>query len=133
MKSADAKRALDACRAKATEIGKPVSICILDGAGLMVMFERFNDPPPQTAIVAEGKAAGAALTGRPSAALQQIADNRPMMAHALAARLGGRFVPLQGAVPLNYANGTVGAIGVSGATSEEDETIAKAGAAALGM
>jgi uncharacterized protein GlcG (DUF336 family) len=45
--------------------------------------------------------------------------------------LGGRFVPIRGAVVLRDANGVAGAIGVSGAAASEDEQIARAGAAAF--
>ena len=64
LKTADAKRVLEAARSKAADIGKPVSVAIVDAAGAMVVFERINDAPPFTAVVAEGKAAGSAFTGR---------------------------------------------------------------------
>jgi uncharacterized protein GlcG (DUF336 family) len=132
LKTEDAKRVLEAARAKAGEIGKPVSVAILDAAGAMVVFERINDAPPFTAVIAEGKAAGSAFTGRDSAMLAGMAQNNPMIANAIATRLGGqRFVPAQGAVAIRDSNGIAGAIGVSGATSEEDEAIAKAGAEAF--
>jgi uncharacterized protein GlcG (DUF336 family) len=133
MKTDDAKRMLEAARAKANEIGKPVSIAILDASGAMVVFERLGDAPPHTAMVAEGKAAASAFTGRDSGALTAMAQNAPAVFNAITQRLQGqRFVPHQGAVPLRDSNGIAGSIGVSGATSEEDEAIAKAGAAVFG-
>ena len=133
MKTEDAKKVLEAARQKAAEIGKPVSVAVLDASGAMVVFERINDAPPFTAVIAEGKAAGSAFTGRDSAMLASMAQNNPGIANAISQRLGGqRFVPAQGAVPLRDASGIAGAIGVSGATAEEDEAIAKAGAAAFG-
>jgi glc operon protein GlcG len=132
MKTDDAKRVLEAARAKAAEIAKPVSVAIVDASGAMVVFERINDAPPFTAIVAEGKAAGSAFTGRDSAMLATMGQNNPAILGLIGARLGGqRFAPAQGAVPLRDASGLIGAIGVSGATSEEDEQIARAGAAIL--
>ena len=133
MKTEDAKRMLEAARAKATEIGKPVSVAILDAAGTMVVFERLNDAPPHTAVVAEGKAAASAFTGRDSGALAGMAQSAPAVFNAITQRLQGqRFVPHQGAVAIRDASGIVGSIGASGATAEEDEAIAKAGAAAFG-
>jgi len=132
VKSEDAKRMLEACRAKAAEIGKPVSVAIVDAAGLMVVFERLNNPPPFTAAIAEAKANASAFMGRDSGALAAMAQGAPAILSAVSARLNGRFAPHQGAVVLRDANGIAGAIGVSGATSEEDEQIAKAGAAVLG-
>jgi uncharacterized protein GlcG (DUF336 family) len=132
MRTEDAKRILEAARAKAAEIGKPVSVAIVDAAGAMVVFERINDAPPFTAVVAEGKAVGSSFTGRDSAMLATMAQNNPPIMNMISNRLAGqRFAPAQGAVPLRNSSGLVGAIGVSGATSEEDETIARAGAAVL--
>jgi uncharacterized protein GlcG (DUF336 family) len=128
MKSEVAQRMLEACRAKATEMGKAVSIAIVDSGGFMVAFERFNNPPAFTSVVAEGKANASAIMGRDSVNLAQMAQNAPAIINALGARFNGRFAPHQGAVVVRDAGGIVGAIGVSGATSEEDEQIAKAGA-----
>jgi uncharacterized protein GlcG (DUF336 family) len=107
-------------------------VAILDAAGAMVVFERLNDAPPFTAIVAEGKAAGSAFTGRDSATFAGMAQNAPAVLATIAKRLEGqRFAPHQGAVAVKDAAGDiVGAVGVSGATSEEDEAIARAGAEA---
>jgi uncharacterized protein GlcG (DUF336 family) len=127
LKTDDARRVLEAAKAKASEIGKPVSIAILDASGSMVLFERFNDASAFTAFVAEGKAAGSAFTGLDSGRLTNIAQSVPAIGKRLA---GQRFVPLQGAVPISDATGIVGAIGVSGSTGEQDEEIARAGAAA---
>jgi uncharacterized protein GlcG (DUF336 family) len=132
VKTEDAKRMLEAARAKATEIGKPVSVAVLDAAGAMLVFERINDAAPFTAVVAEGKAQASAFTGRDSAQLAGMAQNVPALTNALTTRLNGRFVPVQGAITLRDASGgIVGAIGVSGATAEEDEAIARAGAERL--
>jgi uncharacterized protein GlcG (DUF336 family) len=122
---------LDAARAEAARVGKAVSIAILDANGLMMAFERYNDPPSFTAVVAEAKASASAFMGRDSGALANFATNAPGIVSAVSARLGGRFAPHQGGVVIRDANGVAGAIGVSGATSEEDEQIAKAGLAAL--
>ena len=132
MKTGDAKRVMEGARAKAGEIGKPVSVAIVDATGSMVLFERIGEAPAFTAYVAEGKACGSAFTGRDSGALANMAQNVPAIINAIASRLQGqRFVPVQGAVALRDASGVVGAIGVSGATSEEDEAIARAGAEAI--
>lgn len=132
MKTADAKKVLEAARVKATEIGKPVSVAIVDAAGAMVVFERINDSPPFTAVVAEGKAAVSAFTGRDSAMIATLREANPPIVALIEGRLAGqRFAPAQGAVAIRDASGLIGAIGVSGATSQEDEEIARAGAAAL--
>jgi uncharacterized protein GlcG (DUF336 family) len=134
VKTEDAKRMLEAARVKATEIGKPVSVCVLDAAGAIVVLERLNDAPPFTAVVAEGKAAASAFTGRDSSTLKGMSENAPFVFNAVVTRMQGqRFAPHQGAVPVRDSRGDlVGAVGVSGATADEDEAIARAGAEAYG-
>lgn len=127
-----AQRVMAAAVAKATEMGKPVCIAIVDVAGAMVLFERFGNVASFAAAIAEGKASGSAFTGRPSAALENMAAEGSPVYDAIESQLmGRRFVPRQGAVPLTDATGVIGAIGVSGAASQEDEEIAKAGASAI--
>ena len=127
-----AKRVMAAAGAKAEAMGKPVCVAIVDITGAMVLFERFGNVPSYTAAIAEGKATGSAFTGRDSAMLEQMMQTGGAVYEAIAAQLSGRrFVPRQGAVPLTDASGVIGGIGVSGATSQEDEDIAKAGAEAL--
>jgi len=132
MKTEDAQRILNASRAKAQEMGKAVTIVVSDATGAPVALERLDGTPAMTTMVAEGKAAAAIFTGRDSALVKVMADNNPALANAVRERLGGRFMPLQGAVVLKRDGSVVGAVGVSGATSEEDEQIAKAGADVVG-
>ena len=130
MKTEDARRVLEAAKSKADEMDKPVSIAILDAGGSMVLFERFKDAPAFTAMIAEGKAAGSAFMGLDSAQIAKFAQNVPAISSRMA---GQRFVALQGAVPILDSVGIIGAIGVSGSSGEEDEQIARAGAAAYAL
>jgi uncharacterized protein GlcG (DUF336 family) len=127
-----AKRIMAAAGAKSEAMGKPVSIAIVDIAGAMVLFERFGNIGSFTAAVAEGKAVGSAYTGRDSGALEQMMQAGGAVFDAIAGALvGRRFVPRQGAVPIVKDGMVIGAIGVSGGTSQEDEDIARAGTAAV--
>jgi glc operon protein GlcG len=127
-----AKRVMAAAGAKAEGMGLGVCIAIVDISGAMVLFERFGNVASYTAAIAEGKAAGSAFTGRDSAMLEQMMTSGGPVFDAIAKQLDGRrFVPRKGAVPLANASGIFGAIGVSGASSDEDEEIAKAGAATI--
>jgi uncharacterized protein GlcG (DUF336 family) len=65
----------------------------------------------------------------PSAELTERANN-PVM-RALMLMEDGQIIPQQGAVPIKRGNELLGAIGVSGARSEEDEEVSRAGVAAL--
>lgn len=128
MKTEDAERILAASRAKANEMGKAVTIIVSDATGAPMALVRLDGTPPMTTMVAEGKAAAAIFTGRDSALVKTMADNNPAIANAVRERLGGRFMAVQGAVVLKRDGAVVGAVGVSGATSQEDEDIARAGA-----
>jgi corrinoid adenosyltransferase len=132
MDKAKAKEIMTAAGEAAAKLGKPVCIAIVDISGAMVLFERFGNVPSYTAAIAEGKATGSAFTGRPSAMLEKMAEEGSPVYDAIEEQLvGRRFVPRQGAVPLTDGTGVIGAIGVSGGTSQEDEDIAKVGAAVL--
>jgi uncharacterized protein GlcG (DUF336 family) len=118
---------MDAARAKANEIGRAVSVVIVDAAGAMVLVERLDGAGPFTASVAEGKAAVSAYTGRDTAQLKGMAEQAPQVLSAIEARMAGqRFVAVQGGCALRDASGIAGAVGVSGGSGEEDEAIAKA-------
>jgi uncharacterized protein GlcG (DUF336 family) len=132
MRSDAARRMMDAARDKAEEVGKPVSVAIVDAGGLLMALERLNDAPSATVLVAEGKAVASAVMGRDSVRLEAMADSLPTIIDSLMLRYGGRFVPAQGGVVIRDGTGVIGAVGVSGATSEEDEAIARAGAEAYG-
>jgi uncharacterized protein GlcG (DUF336 family) len=132
MKVEDARRMLAAAVAKAEEMGRKVSIAVVDGAGTLLVFERATGADPFTASLAEGKAATAAYTGRDTQRMQGMAETRPYLVAPLVKRLGERFLPIEGGVPIRAEDGTVlGAVGVSGAASDEDALIAKAGIEAL--
>jgi uncharacterized protein GlcG (DUF336 family) len=131
MRTEEARRMMDAARTKATEVGKPVTIAIVDAGGTLMMLERFMDAVPSSAMTAEGKAVASALTGRASVLLMEMARNGSPMIQIVSQRANGRFMAQQGAVPVVDQGSVVGAVGVGGATSEEDESIAKAGAAAF--
>jgi uncharacterized protein GlcG (DUF336 family) len=127
-----AKRVMAAAGDAATKLAKPVCIAIVDISGAMVLFERFGNIASYTAALAEGKATGSAFTGRDSGMLEKMAADGSPVYDAIAAQLSGRrFVPRQGAVAITDASGVIGAIGVSGGTSQEDEDIARAGIAAM--
>ncbi len=128
MKSQAARQIMDAAREKAEEVGKPVSVTIVDAGGTLMAMERLGDAPSATVMVAEGKAVASAVMGRDSGRLEAMAQSLPTIINSLTIRYGGRFVPAQGGVVIRDEGEVAGAVGVSGATSEEDEAIARAGA-----
>jgi len=124
--SDDVQKALAACKAEAAANQWGVAIAIVDDGGFLLGFERMEGVAGISAEVAIGKARTAALTRRPSKFFEDRVKERPAFANFPAGLL------IQGAVPVMVGNECVGAIGVSGVASHEDEQIAKAGAAVLG-
>jgi uncharacterized protein GlcG (DUF336 family) len=123
---ADVKKMLTACEAEAAKNKWAVAISIVDDGGFLIGFERMDGASPVTAEVSLGKARTAALTRRPSKAFEDRVKERPAFVTFPAGIL------IQGGVPIMHENECVGAIGVSGVQSHEDEQIAMAGVSALG-
>ena len=124
---AEANRMVQAAVAKANELNVKVSIAVCDAGGNLLAFNRMEGASAVSATVAQGKAAASAGFGRASGTLQ--ADS-PVI-QSVIATMGGRMLPAQGAVPVLKDGEVVGAIGGSGATSQQDEECAQAGSAAL--
>jgi glc operon protein GlcG len=121
----DVEKAMEACKAKAQEHKWNVSIAILDDGGYLLAFHRMDGAPPISAEVAIGKARTSAMARRPSKFFEDRVKERPAFVTFPAGLL------IQGAVPIMHKGECVGAVGVSGVQSFEDEQVAQAGANAL--
>lgn len=118
----DAKNMMAACEAEAIKNGWAVTIAIVDEAGYLLNLVRLDGTGPMTAEVALGKARTAALTRRPSQFWEERVKERPSFLKF------PEILPITGGVPVIVGNDCVGAIGVSGVQSHQDEQIALAGA-----
>jgi glc operon protein GlcG len=123
---ADVKTMLAACEAEAAKNKWSVAISIVDDGGYLLGFARLDGAPAISAEVSLGKARTSAMTRRPSKFFEDRVKDRPAFVTFPAGLL------IQGAVPIMHDNECVGAIGVSGVQSHEDEQIALAGVSALG-
>lgn len=121
----DAKNMMAACEAEAKKNGWAVTIAIVDDAGYLLNLVRLDGVGPMTAEVALGKARTAALTRRPSQFWEERIKERPSFLRF------PEILPIQGGVPVMVGNDCVGAIGVSGVQSHQDEQIALTGAKAV--
>jgi uncharacterized protein GlcG (DUF336 family) len=120
-----AKKITAASEAEAEKSGSTVVIAVVDDGGHILLLERLDDTQVASVEVGIGKARTAAIFRRPSKVFEdQVRDGR------LAALTLPGATPLQGGVPIEFEGKVIGAIGVSGNTPQEDEDIAKAGAAA---
>lgn len=124
-----ARKAAQAAAAHAAAQGAPGgSIAIVDPGGHLLHFVRLDGSFAASANVAIGKARTAALFRKSTGEFEEIINRGRFTMTALPPD----FTPLQGGIPLLHEGHVVGAIGVSGAKSaQQDEDIAKAGAAAL--
>ena len=122
----DARKMVAAARVEADKQKWNVTIAVVDDAGKLLMLERMDGARPQTAEVATLKASSAAITHRPGRAWEDAAKNRPGVLNFPDA------FHVTGGVPIVHRGEVVGAVGVSGVQSHEDEQVALAGIAALG-
>ena len=127
--TAEAEKILQAAKAKATEMGLRVSIAVVDTRGELMTMVRLDGARWPTARVCQGKAYASVTYGVPSADLAQRADG-PIFRNMMIQE-GGRLIPAQGAVPIKRGDEVIGAVGVSGAASAQDEEIATTGVQAL--
>lgn len=126
---------IDAALARGAELGlSPLTVAVLDDGGHLIAFKRQDKSSIMRYEIASGKAWGALGMGRSSRDLAQLAEQRPMFVSALAAASAGRMVPVPGGVLVWDADGAViGAVGISGDTSDNDEDCAIAGIKAVGL
>ncbi len=112
----------------------PLTTVVIDGGGNLVAMEREDGAGPLRFAVAYGKASGALGLGLGSRTIGARNVGREAFLGAVAAASGGQFVPVAGGVlVLNAAQQVIGAVGVSGDTSDADEACAVAGIRAAGL
>ncbi|MGF1444594.1 MAG: heme-binding protein [Pikeienuella sp.] len=130
-----AKLIISGAFAKAAELGlKPLAVVVLDAGGHVTAFERQDGASNGRFQIAHGKAAGAVALGIGSRALMTRAEAQPYFVAAAGASLGGALVPVPGGVLVRDASGRLlGAVGVTGDTSDNDETCAVAAIEGVGL
>jgi glc operon protein GlcG len=123
-----AKRVIAAALADAKSKGAPgAAIAVVDDGGNLIAAERLDNTFAAGANISIGKARTAALFKRPTKVFEDIINKGRTTMVALP-----DFTPLQGGVPIIVSGEVIGAIGVSGAASaQQDEELAIAGANAL--
>ncbi|MBB6309304.1 GlcG/HbpS family heme-binding protein [Xanthobacter tagetidis] len=132
---AAAQTILNAAHAHArTHDMKPLAICVLDGRGALKSFLADDTTSLNRGDIARGKANGALAMGMGSRALFKRAQEQPYFIAAATSTIGGALIPVPGGVLIRDDLGDViGAIGISGDTSDNDEACAVAGITAAGL
>jgi len=123
-----AKKIAVAAEAEARKNNWNVVIAVVDDGGHLVYLQRIDGTQTGSIDVAIGKARTSAAFKRPTKVFDELAKTRPSITS-----ISPNAVLLEGGVPVMVGGQLVGAVGVSGVTSQQDAQIAEAGIAALGM
>jgi glc operon protein GlcG len=121
-----AKKMAAAGEDEARKNGWNVAITIVDASGALILFQKLDETQPGSIAVSQGKARAAALFKRPSKALEEMIAGGKTAFLAIEG-----IIPIQGGLPVVADGKVIGAIGVSGVTSAQDEQIAQAALAVL--
>jgi uncharacterized protein GlcG (DUF336 family) len=125
------KTALEEARAKGM---KPLAVAVVDARGTLVAFAAEDGSSLKRERVARGKADGAIALGVSSRQIAKMAAERPHFVAAVSHAVGGSLIPVPGGVLIKDSRSqVVGAVGVSGDTSDNDEIAAVAGIVAAGL
>ena len=122
-----AKRGL----ARAEEMGIKVSFSVVDDSGNLVYVARMDGAPFMSPNIAMGKAFTSSAWKISSGEIEQRAQSAPYFYASVSTMSGGRAVIRQGALPIVIGGQVVGAAGVSGGTSAEDEEVVRTGLTVL--
>lgn len=123
-----AKKIAAGAEAEARKNGWNVVIAVVDDGGHLLYLQRIDGTQTGSIDVAIGKARTAAAFKRPTKVFDELAKTRPSIM-----TIGAEVVLLEGGIPVVIGGQIVGAVGVSGVTSQQDAQIAQAGIDALGM
>lgn len=120
---------------KASELKlKPLTVAVLDAGGHTIVLKRQDGSSIMRPQIATGKAVGALAVGTGTRWLNANAESRPHFVNALNGVSGGAIVPVPGGVLIKDEDGeTLGAVGITGDTSDNDEACAVAGVEAAGL
>jgi uncharacterized protein GlcG (DUF336 family) len=130
-----ARRIADAVLAKSKELGlKPIAVAVFDERGCLRAFAAQDGTSLMRGEVAQGKAYGALALGMGSRAIFKRAQEQAFFVDAVNTLAQGRIIPVPGGVLMRDSMGIlVGAVGVSGDTSDNDEACVLAAIASVGL
>lgn len=132
---AAAKTIIDAAFAKGVELGlRPLGVSVLDAGGHLVAFQRQDGASFLRPQMSAGKAYGAVAIGMGGRRLEAFAKDRPHLMAGISDVSGSKILSVVGGVLIRNGAGTIlGAVGISGDSSENDEAAAIAGIEAAGF
>jgi len=114
-----------AARSRAADTGmKPITVAVLDAGGHLTALAREDGTSNLRAEIAQGKARGAVSMGLGSRALYKRAQEQPYFIQSMNALSNGSLVPVPGGVLIRENNTIIGAVGITGDSSDNDEACA---------
>ncbi len=120
----DARKILSAATARAAQIGKPITVAVVDSGGYVVAVERMDGARPLQPSIATAKAYTAAVMQRPGVMLKKWEQSQPGF-FAQVARMGHQPVlATEGAIPIKKGD-LLGGLGIAGGTGDEDEQLCR--------
>lgn len=129
-----AQSLIDSCFTKASELGlKPITVAVIDAGGHLKALARQDGASNLRPEIAQGKAKGAVAMGLGSRALFARAQEQPYFIQSMNAVAGGALVPVPGGVLIRQGGAIIGAVGITGDTSDNDEACAVAAIEAAGL
>ena len=112
----------------------PLSVVVLDAGGHVIAFEREDGASPGRFKIAHGKAYGSVMLGMAGTAQMNRAEQQAYFINAMNGLYDGQFVPVPGGILVRDKKGVViGAVGVTGDTSDNDAAAGLAGIEAVGL
>lgn len=111
----------------------PLTVAIIDAGGHLVALQREDGTSNLRAEIAQGKAKGAVALGLGSRALFNRAQEQPYFIQSMNALMAGSLVPVPGGVLIKKDGELIGAIGITGDTSDADEACAVAAVEGAGF
>jgi glc operon protein GlcG len=126
---AEANQVVEAAIVKAREMNIRISVAVCDAGGRLMAFNRMDNAIWGSVYGSQGKAIASVAFGRASGELAERAGT-PIIQGIMAGE-GGHMIPSQGAVPIVRNGVVLGACGVGGGTSQQDEDCARAAVSKL--
>jgi len=129
-----ARLMIEVARKTGRDMGlKPLAVVVLDAGGHLLAFEREDGASPGRFEIARGKAYGAVMLGMPGSALMARAEEQGYFIAAVNGAFDGKVIPVKGGVLVMQGDVVMGAVGVTGDTSDNDAAVALAGITAAGF
>ncbi|MFE5244960.1 MULTISPECIES: GlcG/HbpS family heme-binding protein [unclassified Streptomyces] len=123
---AAAEEIIDAAHQRAMELGKAVSVAVVDAGGFPVAIRRPDGARPLTPDIARAKAYTAAVMQRPGKMLKKWQESQPVFFSQLS-QLPGAALPIlatEGSMTIKKDGEIIGGLGIAGGTADEDQRIA---------